>query len=51
MAEATVLEVLGLEVRYGSVPAVRGLSFDVARGEIVALVARMEQASRRPSSL
>ena len=38
MADATVLEVMGLEVRYGSVPAVQGLSFDVARGEVVALV-------------
>jgi branched-chain amino acid transport system ATP-binding protein len=33
-----VLEVEGLEVRYGRVPAVRELSFVVARGEAVALV-------------
>ncbi len=37
MAEP-VLAVEGLEVRYGAVPAVRGLSFEVARGEIVGLI-------------
>jgi branched-chain amino acid transport system ATP-binding protein len=39
MAEPeVVLEVDGLEVRYGRVPAVRNLSFEVRRGEAVALV-------------
>jgi branched-chain amino acid transport system ATP-binding protein len=33
-----VLAVEGLEVRYGAVPAVRGLTFEVARGEIVGLI-------------
>ena len=33
-----MLEVRDLELRYGSVPAVRGLSFDVGRGEVVGLV-------------
>jgi branched-chain amino acid transport system ATP-binding protein len=33
-----VLELEGLEVRYGSVPAVRGLSLRVGRGEIVGLI-------------
>jgi branched-chain amino acid transport system ATP-binding protein len=33
-----LLEVEGLEVRYGGVPAVRGASFVVAAGEIVGLV-------------
>jgi branched-chain amino acid transport system ATP-binding protein len=33
-----VLEVHALEVRYGSVPAVRGLDFSVQRGEIVGLI-------------
>jgi branched-chain amino acid transport system ATP-binding protein len=37
MAEA-LLEVESLEVRYGAVPAVRGASLTVARGEIVGLV-------------
>ena len=32
------LEVSGLEVAYGSVPAVRGVSFTVAEGEIVGLI-------------
>jgi branched-chain amino acid transport system ATP-binding protein len=35
---AAVLEVEGLEVRYGRVPAVRGVSFAVGKGEAVALV-------------
>jgi branched-chain amino acid transport system ATP-binding protein len=35
---APLLEVDGLEVRYGRVPAVRGLSFTAGRGEVVALV-------------
>jgi branched-chain amino acid transport system ATP-binding protein len=35
---APLLEVDDLEVRYGRVPAVRGLSFTVGRGEVVALV-------------
>jgi branched-chain amino acid transport system ATP-binding protein len=35
---APLLEVEDLEVRYGRVPAVRGLSFTVDRGEVVALV-------------
>jgi branched-chain amino acid transport system ATP-binding protein len=33
-----VLAVDGLEVRYGAVPAVRGLTFEVAKGEIVGLI-------------
>lgn len=33
-----VLEIDGLEVRYGRVPAVRALSFEVCRGEVVAIV-------------
>jgi branched-chain amino acid transport system ATP-binding protein len=37
MAEAA-LELRGLEVRYGSVPAVRGLDLRVERGEIVGLI-------------
>ncbi len=37
MAEA-LLAVEGLEVRYGAVPAVRGLSLTVGRGEIVGLI-------------
>ena len=32
------LEVAGLEVAYGGVPAVQGVSFDVAPGEIVGLI-------------
>jgi branched-chain amino acid transport system ATP-binding protein len=32
------LEVEGLEVRYGAVPAVRGVAFSVGRGEIVGLI-------------
>jgi branched-chain amino acid transport system ATP-binding protein len=34
----TMLEVEGLEVRYGAVPAVRNLSLSVADGEIVGLI-------------
>jgi branched-chain amino acid transport system ATP-binding protein len=37
MAEPA-LAVEGLEVRYGAVPAVRGLSLEVAKGEIVGLI-------------
>jgi branched-chain amino acid transport system ATP-binding protein len=37
MAEAA-LSVEGLEVRYGAVPAVRDVSFEVAKGEIVGLI-------------
>ena len=37
MAEA-LLELEGLEVRYGSVPAVRGLGLSVDDGEIVGLI-------------
>ena len=37
MAEA-MLEIRDLEVRYGAVPAVRGLSLRIARGEIVGLI-------------
>src|SRR5881397_1503017 len=33
-----MLELDGLEVRYGSVPAVRGLTLRVERGEIVGLI-------------
>jgi branched-chain amino acid transport system ATP-binding protein len=37
-ATEPLLEVLGLEVRYGTVPAVRGLGLEVGRGEIVGLI-------------
>jgi branched-chain amino acid transport system ATP-binding protein len=37
MAEP-MLELVSVEVRYGAVPAVRGLSFRVAEGEIVGLI-------------
>ncbi|HEX4519982.1 MAG TPA: ABC transporter ATP-binding protein [Gaiellaceae bacterium] len=33
-----ILELRSIEVRYGSVPAVRGLSLELARGEIVGLI-------------
>jgi branched-chain amino acid transport system ATP-binding protein len=33
-----VLELAGLEVRYGSVPAVRGLDLEVGHGELVGLI-------------
>jgi branched-chain amino acid transport system ATP-binding protein len=33
-----MLEVRGLEIRYAGVPAVRGISFEVGRGEVVGLV-------------
>ena len=33
-----VLDVASLEVRYGAVPAVRDLSMQVGRGEIVGLI-------------
>jgi branched-chain amino acid transport system ATP-binding protein len=35
---APALELVDLDVRYGAVPAVRGLSLSVARGEVVGLV-------------
>ena len=38
MTEAPVLELEGLEVRYGSVPAVRGLDLAVGHGELVGLI-------------
>jgi branched-chain amino acid transport system ATP-binding protein len=38
MAEAAALSVRDLEVRYGAVPAVRNLSLDVGKGEIVGLI-------------
>jgi len=38
LAPETALEVDGLEVRFGAVPAVRGLGLSVARGEIVGLI-------------
>jgi branched-chain amino acid transport system ATP-binding protein len=34
----SILEIEGLEVRYGAVPAVRGVDLRVARGEIVGLI-------------
>ena len=37
-ARMPLLELRGLEVRYGSVPAVRNLDLDVRRGEIVGLI-------------
>ena len=37
-APEVVLEVVDLEVRYGAVPAVRGVGFTVARSEIVGLI-------------
>ena len=38
MTEASMLALENLEVRYGAVPAVRGLTLEVARGEIVGLI-------------
>ena len=38
MTETALLQVEDLEVRYGSVAAVRGLSIDVRKGEIVGLI-------------
>ena len=38
MTEAPALSVRNLEVRYGAVPAVRNLSLDVGKGEIVGLI-------------
>ena len=38
MPDGVVLGVSGLEVRYGSVPAVRNLALEVRRGEIVGLI-------------
>ena len=38
IAPEPMLEVSGLEVRYGSVPAVRGVDLHVGRGEIVGLI-------------
>ena len=38
MAEGPALSVRNLEVRYGAVPAVRNLSLDVGKGEIVGLI-------------
>jgi branched-chain amino acid transport system ATP-binding protein len=38
VADEPVLRVSGLDVRYGSVPAVRNLGFEVKRGEIVGLI-------------
>jgi len=37
-AEAPLLEMRGIEVSYGDIPALRGADFDLARGEIHALV-------------
>lgn len=37
-APETVLEVEGLEIRYGTVPAVRDLNLEIGRGEIVGLI-------------
>ena len=38
MAETAALAVRDLEVRYGAVPAVRNLSLEVGKGEIVGLI-------------
>ncbi|MDQ3778172.1 MAG: ABC transporter ATP-binding protein [Actinomycetota bacterium] len=38
MSEPPALSVRDLEVRYGAVPAVRNLSFEVGKGEIVGLI-------------
>ncbi len=38
MTEASMLALEDLEVRYGAVPAVRGLTLEVRRGEIVGLI-------------
>ena len=33
-----ILDISGLEVRYGTVPAIRGLDLSIGRGEIVGLI-------------
>ncbi len=38
MPESAMIELHELEVRYGAVPAVRGLSLEVRRGEVVGLI-------------
>lgn len=38
MSSGPVLEARGLEVRYGAVEAVRGLSFEVAQGEVLGVI-------------
>ena len=38
MNDNTILKVDGLEVNYGMIKAVKGVSFEVAKGEIVALI-------------
>lgn len=38
MSSGPVLEARGLEVRYGTVEAVRGVSFEVAQGEVLGLI-------------
>ncbi|MDQ1720745.1 MAG: branched-chain amino acid transport system ATP-binding protein, partial [Pseudonocardiales bacterium] len=34
----TLLEIDGIEVRYGNIRALKGVTFEVAEGEIVALL-------------
>ena len=38
MADRALLEIRGLEVRYGGIRAVKGIDFDVAEGELVCLI-------------
>ena len=38
MAQENLLEVKNLVVRYGGIEAVRGISFEVPKGQIVTLI-------------
>jgi len=43
VAEQPSIDVRGLSKHYGAVEAIRGITFEVARGEIFGLIGRMEQ--------